>query len=180
MEYIHGTATKMNFCIENAQHPLIIDSGAHFSMVAREYNCFQNWKKLLPTKAQKFKSESGNMTSIGTIIKEIIIPYRKVNIRLNPECVRLEDSHIQGFLLQTDYQRIYGIESYNSKNRHINIGTNKEKKSPLYIYHMSNQDRIEEFLNEFKEGKFSANLTSQQKLSLLKIQRRNRPSFAIG
>ncbi|MBW0557322.1 hypothetical protein O181_097037 [Austropuccinia psidii MF-1] len=30
MAYIHGTATKMTFCIYNAQHPLIIDSGAHF------------------------------------------------------------------------------------------------------------------------------------------------------
>ncbi|MBW0517260.1 hypothetical protein O181_056975 [Austropuccinia psidii MF-1] len=28
MEYIHGTATKMTACIDNAQHPLIIDSGA--------------------------------------------------------------------------------------------------------------------------------------------------------
>ncbi|MBW0553865.1 hypothetical protein O181_093580 [Austropuccinia psidii MF-1] len=27
MAYIHGTATKMTFCIDNAQHPLIIDSG---------------------------------------------------------------------------------------------------------------------------------------------------------
>ncbi|MBW0530832.1 hypothetical protein O181_070547 [Austropuccinia psidii MF-1] len=29
MAYIHGTATKMTFCIKNSQHPLIIDSGAH-------------------------------------------------------------------------------------------------------------------------------------------------------
>ncbi|MBW0527103.1 hypothetical protein O181_066818 [Austropuccinia psidii MF-1] len=27
MAYIHGTSTKMTFCVENAQHPLIIDSG---------------------------------------------------------------------------------------------------------------------------------------------------------
>ncbi|MBW0582069.1 hypothetical protein O181_121784 [Austropuccinia psidii MF-1] len=27
--YIHGKATKMTVCIDNAQHPLIIDSGAH-------------------------------------------------------------------------------------------------------------------------------------------------------
>ncbi|MBW0586750.1 hypothetical protein O181_126465 [Austropuccinia psidii MF-1] len=27
MAYIHGTATKMTVCIDNAQHPLIIDSG---------------------------------------------------------------------------------------------------------------------------------------------------------
>ncbi|MBW0529933.1 hypothetical protein O181_069648 [Austropuccinia psidii MF-1] len=30
MAYIHGTATRMNVCIENSQHPLIIDSGEHF------------------------------------------------------------------------------------------------------------------------------------------------------
>ncbi|MBW0518761.1 hypothetical protein O181_058476 [Austropuccinia psidii MF-1] len=37
MAYIRGTATKMTVCIENAQHPLIIDSGAHCSIVARNY-----------------------------------------------------------------------------------------------------------------------------------------------
>ncbi|MBW0539872.1 hypothetical protein O181_079587 [Austropuccinia psidii MF-1] len=37
MAYIHGKATKMNVCIDNYQHPLIIDSGAHCSIVAR--NC---------------------------------------------------------------------------------------------------------------------------------------------
>ncbi|MBW0500093.1 hypothetical protein O181_039808 [Austropuccinia psidii MF-1] len=35
IEYIHGTANKMSVCIDNSQHPLIIDSGAHFSVVAR-------------------------------------------------------------------------------------------------------------------------------------------------
>ncbi|MBW0553532.1 hypothetical protein O181_093247 [Austropuccinia psidii MF-1] len=35
MEYIHGTATKMTVFIDNAQHLLIIDSGAHCSIVAR-------------------------------------------------------------------------------------------------------------------------------------------------
>ncbi|MBW0476001.1 hypothetical protein O181_015716 [Austropuccinia psidii MF-1] len=34
--YIHGKTTKMTVCIDNAQHPLIIDSGAHCSRVARE------------------------------------------------------------------------------------------------------------------------------------------------
>ncbi|MBW0476708.1 hypothetical protein O181_016423 [Austropuccinia psidii MF-1] len=29
MAYIHGTATKMTVCVENAHHPLMIDSGAH-------------------------------------------------------------------------------------------------------------------------------------------------------
>ncbi|MBW0591508.1 hypothetical protein O181_131223, partial [Austropuccinia psidii MF-1] len=32
MAYIHGTATKMTVCIDNAQNPLIIDSGAHCSI----------------------------------------------------------------------------------------------------------------------------------------------------
>ncbi|MBW0561482.1 hypothetical protein O181_101197 [Austropuccinia psidii MF-1] len=44
---------------------------------------------------------------------------------------------------------------------------------------MSNQDPLEEFLNEFKEGQFSANLTSKQKLSLIKILRKNRTAFEI-
>ncbi|MBW0561277.1 hypothetical protein O181_100992 [Austropuccinia psidii MF-1] len=109
------------------------------------------------------------MTSIGTIIKEIIIPHRKGNIGLNPEFVLLDDAQIQGFLLGTDYQRIYGIYIYNTKNRHITIGTNKEKKFSLHIYHISSQDPLEELLNEFIEGQFSTTLTSKQKLSLLKM-----------
>ncbi|MBW0568132.1 hypothetical protein O181_107847 [Austropuccinia psidii MF-1] len=103
----------MTVCIDNAQHPLIIDGGAHSSIVARNYldNHFPNWEKqLLPTKARNLKSSSGKTTSIGTIIKEIIIPHRKGNIRLNPELVVLDDSHIQGFLLGTDYQRMYAID----------------------------------------------------------------------
>ncbi|MBW0518735.1 hypothetical protein O181_058450 [Austropuccinia psidii MF-1] len=59
MAYIHRTATKMTVCIDNAQHPLIIYSGAHCSIVARNYldNHFPNWeKKLFPTKAKNFKS----------------------------------------------------------------------------------------------------------------------------
>ncbi|MBW0591114.1 hypothetical protein O181_130829 [Austropuccinia psidii MF-1] len=44
MAHIHGTATKMTVCIDNAQHPLIIDNGAHCSIVARNYldNHFPN------------------------------------------------------------------------------------------------------------------------------------------
>ncbi|MBW0542240.1 hypothetical protein O181_081955 [Austropuccinia psidii MF-1] len=120
------------------------------------------------------------MTSIGTVIKEIIIPHRKGNINLNPEFVVLNDAHIQGFLLGTDYQRMYGMDIYNSKNRHLIIGTNKEKKFSLDIYQVSAQDPLEELLNEFREGQFSTTLTSKQKLSALKMLRKNRPAFAIG
>ncbi|MBW0493618.1 hypothetical protein O181_033333 [Austropuccinia psidii MF-1] len=45
---------------------------------------------------------------------------------------------------------------------------------------MFTHDPLEELLNEFKEDQFSTNLTSKQKLSLLKILRKNRPAFAIG
>ncbi|MBW0526482.1 hypothetical protein O181_066197 [Austropuccinia psidii MF-1] len=105
MAEIHGTTTKMTVFIDNTQHPLIIESGAHCSIVDRHYldHHFVNWEKqLLPTKAKNFKSASGNMASIGKIIKEMIIPHRKGNIRLNPAFVVLEDAHIQGFLLGTD------------------------------------------------------------------------------
>ncbi|MBW0555700.1 hypothetical protein O181_095415 [Austropuccinia psidii MF-1] len=109
MAYIHGKATKMTVCIENSQHPLIIDSGVHCSIVARNYldHHFPSWEKhLLPTKGKNFKSASGKIKSIGTIIKEMIIPHRKGNIRLNPEFFVLEDAHVQGFLPGTDYQRM--------------------------------------------------------------------------
>ncbi|MBW0507180.1 hypothetical protein O181_046895 [Austropuccinia psidii MF-1] len=113
LAYIHSTATKMTFCIDNAQHPLIIDSGEHCSILARNYldNHFQNWEKqLLPAKEKNFKRASGKMTSIGTIIKEIIVPHRKGNIRLNPEFVVLDNAHIPGFLQGTDHQRMYGMD----------------------------------------------------------------------
>ncbi|MBW0470651.1 hypothetical protein O181_010366 [Austropuccinia psidii MF-1] len=101
------------------------------------------------------------MTSIGKIIKHIIIPHRKGNIRLDPEFVFLDDAHIQEFLLGIDYQRMYGIDIYNSKKRHITIGTNKEKKFSLDIYRISAQDPLEELLKEFREGNFGTTLTSK-------------------
>ncbi|MBW0569306.1 hypothetical protein O181_109021 [Austropuccinia psidii MF-1] len=183
MEYIHGTATKVTFCIENAQHPPIIDSRADCSIVAREYlgNYFPNWEQqLFPTKAKNAKSASGKMNSIGTIIKEIIIPHRKGNIRLNPEFVVIDNAHIQGFSLGTYYRRMYGIDIYNSKNRHTPIGTNKEKKFSLDIYQISSQDPLEKVMNEFRKGQFGTTLTNKQKQSLLKMLRKNRPAFAIG
>ncbi|MBW0472063.1 hypothetical protein O181_011778, partial [Austropuccinia psidii MF-1] len=112
--------------------------------------------------------------------EEIILPHRTGNIRLNTELVVLDDAHIQGFLLGTDYQSMYGMDIYNSKNRHITIGTKKEKKFLLDIYQISAQDPLEELLNEFREGQFSATLTSKQKLSFLKMLRKNRAEFAIG
>ncbi|MBW0513024.1 hypothetical protein O181_052739 [Austropuccinia psidii MF-1] len=183
MAYIHGTAKMVTVCIENAQHPLIIDSGAHLSIVARNYldHHFPNWEKqLLQTKAKSFKGSSGKMTSIGTIMKDTIITHRKVNIRLNPEFGVLEDANIQVFLLGTDYQRMYGIDIYNSKNRNITIGKNKEKKFPLDIYQISTNDPLEKLLNEFRKVQFSTTLRRKQKLSLLKILRKNRTEFSIG
>ncbi|MBW0507808.1 hypothetical protein O181_047523 [Austropuccinia psidii MF-1] len=63
---------------------------------------------------------------------------------------------------------------------HIIIGTNKEKKFSLDIYQIYTHDPLEEILNEFREGQFSTPLTRKQKLSLLKMLRKNRPAFAIG
>ncbi|MBW0482871.1 hypothetical protein O181_022586 [Austropuccinia psidii MF-1] len=86
--YIHGTDTKITVCVDNEQHPLIIDRASNCSIVDREYldRHFPNWEnQIFPTKANNFKSASGNMSSIGTTIKEILIPHRKGNIRLNPE-----------------------------------------------------------------------------------------------
>ena len=75
---------------------------------------------------------------------------------------------------------MYGIDIYNSKNKHFTIVTNKEKKVLFDIYHVSSHDPLECLLNDFKEGQFSTTLISKEKLSLLKILRENRPEFAIG
>ncbi|MBW0474826.1 hypothetical protein O181_014541 [Austropuccinia psidii MF-1] len=118
------------------------------------------------------------MRFIGKIIKYLIIPHRKGNIRLNPDFLVLEDDHLQELLLGKDYQRIYCIDIYNSRSRHINIGKNKEKKFSLDIYQLSNQDPLDELPNELK-GNFSSNLTIKQKLGLLRFLRKNRPAFSI-
>ncbi|MBW0484959.1 hypothetical protein O181_024674 [Austropuccinia psidii MF-1] len=55
----------------------------------------------------------------------------------------------------------------------------KKKKLSLDIYQISAQDQLEELLNAFREGHFSTTLNSKQKLSLLKMLRKNRPAFAI-
>ncbi|MBW0557695.1 hypothetical protein O181_097410 [Austropuccinia psidii MF-1] len=130
--------------------------------------------QLFPTKEKNLQSTSGKMTSIGTIIKKIIIPHRKGNITLNQGFVVLEDAHIQVFLLGTDYQRIHFIDIYSSKNRHITPGTNKEKKFSLDIYQISTHDPLEDLLNEFREGQLSASLSIKQKIILLKFLRKNR------
>ncbi|MBW0566335.1 hypothetical protein O181_106050 [Austropuccinia psidii MF-1] len=75
---------------------------------------------------------------------------------------------------------MYEIDIHNSKNWHITIGTNKEKKFSLDIYQLSNQELLEQLFNEFKEGKFITNLTSKQELSLVKPLRKHRPDFSIG
>ncbi|MBW0460487.1 hypothetical protein O181_000202 [Austropuccinia psidii MF-1] len=134
---------------------------------------FQPWKK-------NIKSASGNRTAIGKIIKEIIITHRKGDSRLNPEFFVLKDAHKQGFSLGTYYQRIYGIDIYSSRNRNIAIGTNKEKKISLERYQMYTHDPLEKSMNEFREGQFSASLTSKQKRSLLKMLSINGPAFSIG
>ncbi|MBW0469554.1 hypothetical protein O181_009269 [Austropuccinia psidii MF-1] len=183
MSYIRGTATKMTVFIDNAQHLLIINSGAHFLIVDRNYMAhhFPNWEKqVLPTKGNNFRSASGKRTSMEKIIKEIIIPHRKGNIRLHPEFVVLEDAHIQGLLHGKDYQRIYGIDIYNIENRHITIGTNKKKNFSLDIYQISAHGPLVELLNEFRGGQFSTTLTSKLKLSLMKMLRKNKPAFSIG
>ncbi|MBW0487760.1 hypothetical protein O181_027475 [Austropuccinia psidii MF-1] len=47
MTYIYGTATRMTVFIDNSQHPLIIENGAHCLIVARNYleSHFPNWEK---------------------------------------------------------------------------------------------------------------------------------------
>ncbi|MBW0514900.1 hypothetical protein O181_054615 [Austropuccinia psidii MF-1] len=72
MEYILGTATKMTVCIENAQHPLIIESGAHCSIVARTYldHHFSNWEKKSCQQSQRpSKINQGRGHPLGQLLK---------------------------------------------------------------------------------------------------------------
>ncbi|MBW0486412.1 hypothetical protein O181_026127 [Austropuccinia psidii MF-1] len=115
------------------------------------------------------------MTSIGTIIKEITIPHRKGSIRLNPDFVVLDDAHIQGILLGTDYQRMYGINIYNSKNRHITIGNNKEKRFSLDIYQISAQDPLH---NVKGNPAFDPELASNIPIHFMEIDRSKNFKFS--
>ncbi|MBW0473159.1 hypothetical protein O181_012874 [Austropuccinia psidii MF-1] len=146
----------MTVSIDNSQYPFIIDSGAQCSIVAINYldNHFPNWEiQLLPLRPTTSRVDQGRCVPLGQLSKIQLCPIGK---------------------------RIYGIDIYNSKNRNITIGTNKEKKFSLYIYQISVQDPNEEVLNEFVEQQFRTTLTSKQKLSLLKMLRKNRPEFSIG
>ncbi|MBW0542920.1 hypothetical protein O181_082635 [Austropuccinia psidii MF-1] len=108
-----NTQDAQTFLITPKKRNGIYTWNSHKDDLARNYlaNHFPNWvKQLFPTKAKTFKGASGEMTSIGTIIKEMIIPHRKGNLRLNPEFLELDDAHIQGFLLGTDYLRMYGVD----------------------------------------------------------------------
>ncbi|MBW0463226.1 hypothetical protein O181_002941 [Austropuccinia psidii MF-1] len=77
-------------------------------------------------------------------------------------------------------QRIYCIDIYNSKNSHVTIGKNKEKKCSLDIYQIYTHDPPKELLNVLREDQFSTNLTNKWKLSLLKMLTKNKPEFANG
>ncbi|MBW0527030.1 hypothetical protein O181_066745 [Austropuccinia psidii MF-1] len=74
---------------------------------------------------------------------------------------------------------MYGLNIYNSKNRPITTGTNKEKKCSLYIYKTSTHGPLDKLLKKLREGQFSTTLTSKQKLSLLNVLRKNKLAFAI-
>ncbi|MBW0505399.1 hypothetical protein O181_045114 [Austropuccinia psidii MF-1] len=72
MAYIHGTATTISVFIDNSQHPLIIDSGAHCSIGARTYvdHHFPNWEtKLFATKAKNLESASEKLHPLGKLSK---------------------------------------------------------------------------------------------------------------
>ncbi|MBW0494675.1 hypothetical protein O181_034390 [Austropuccinia psidii MF-1] len=119
------------------------------------------------------------MKSIGTVIKEIIIPHRKVNIRLNPEFVILEDAHIQGFYWEQTSRGCMDLIFTTVKTGRLILVQTRKRNFTLEVYQISTHGPLEELLNEFREGQFSTTLTSRQKLSLLKMLRKNRSAFAI-
>ncbi|MBW0490614.1 hypothetical protein O181_030329 [Austropuccinia psidii MF-1] len=162
---------------------MIIDTRASFSIVEEDYlkDHFPKWgKELIPTKARIFKSESVRMNYMGKIFKEIIPPHRKGNIRLKPEFVVLKNEQVQGFLLGTEYQRMYVMDICNIMNRYFTIGTNKDKKLSFYIKHMTTENILKDLLEDFKEAQYRTQLTSNIKLNFLQVLRKNMEAFAIG
>ncbi|MBW0505410.1 hypothetical protein O181_045125 [Austropuccinia psidii MF-1] len=81
MEYIHGTATKMTVLIDNAQHPLIIDSGAHCPVVARNYSeshVPNRERQLCQPKQRTSKVLQGRSLPLVQLIKRKFSPIRRV------------------------------------------------------------------------------------------------------
>ncbi|MBW0493651.1 hypothetical protein O181_033366 [Austropuccinia psidii MF-1] len=82
------------------------------------------------------------MSSIGTIIKKIIIPHMKGNIRLNPEFVVLEHAHIQEFLLGTDYQKLL------NELREAQFSTTLTRKQKLILLKILRKNRPAFYIGE--------------------------------
>ena len=157
MAFIHGAKSKLDVYIENKKHPLIFDTGANCSVVAKEYldRHFPMWNaEILLTKARSFKSAAGKMKSLGIIQKIIIIPHKMGNLRLHIEFVVLENAKFDGFLMGTEYHRIYGISIHNYLESYLIIGQDKQRKfyfetdNPNQIKRYSNRDYLTERRNK--------------------------------
>ncbi|MBW0521221.1 hypothetical protein O181_060936 [Austropuccinia psidii MF-1] len=104
------------------------------------------------------------MNSLGTITKTFIIPHKKGDFRLEPDFVVLNNGKLRGFILGTEYQRIYGKQICNSINRNLKFGTEREKKFS-FDSHMILSLRgltLENFLEELKEEEYRALLKKEQ------------------
>ncbi|MBW0475314.1 hypothetical protein O181_015029 [Austropuccinia psidii MF-1] len=86
-----------------------------------------NAEKLVK-KSQRFKHVAGEMNTLGTIQEVIIITHTIVNLRLNTGFLVLENSEIDGFLIGTEYHRIYGIRIHDYTQNYITIDEEKENK----------------------------------------------------
>ncbi|MBW0542905.1 hypothetical protein O181_082620 [Austropuccinia psidii MF-1] len=155
MAYINGKTTKMTVCIDISHDPLIIDSGAHCSIVARGYldNHFPNWEiQLFPTKPKNFKSASGKMTSIGTIIKEIIIPHRKGNTDSTQSFLCLMIPTSKGFSWE-QIMRGYPLDELLNEFPEGQFGTTLTSKRKLSLLKMLRKNRPALSIGEEPLGK---------------------------
>ncbi|MBW0467152.1 hypothetical protein O181_006867 [Austropuccinia psidii MF-1] len=155
MGYIHRAPANLSVLIDEEKHPLIIYTGESFSVVARNYldENFPQWSTVvLPTKANNLTSASGKMNSLGIITKKPIIPHRKLNIRLEPELLVLNNSQVRVYILGKYYHKMYGIDICNSKNRKLTFGTDKKEKFSFYIHIIQSPTglALETLLKEFK------------------------------
>ncbi|MBW0572236.1 hypothetical protein O181_111951 [Austropuccinia psidii MF-1] len=131
---------------------------------------FLKWEEeLIPKKVRKFKNELGKANSLRTIIKDIILPHDKANIRLKPEFVFLKNEQLQGFLLGTESQRMCFMYISNSKNIYLTIGTNKHKKASFDINNMKNVKIPIELLEDFKEAQYGTKLTIKFKGNYIEL-----------
>ncbi|MBW0589658.1 hypothetical protein O181_129373 [Austropuccinia psidii MF-1] len=114
----------------NVEGDLHLDSGAFCTCIGKDYldRIYTNCKEsLMPIEGINLSSVRKDMHPLGIFEAAMIFPHSSGSIRLKVEFV-MNNYTSHHFILGNDYQKIYGIDINNHKDRYFAIGENKRKK----------------------------------------------------